>query len=167
MHVTFWLLVLCGSVFLVTLLSGLFYSFSGVWERMDNTSKIASRERIRLAQFGCFVLGKRVVVGGNQHFFGLAFGAHLWMRRRDYGLPFLTSEGFPPAVAKQVEGQIQARYQLQLSNDRNFLEGVFIPYRVEFSSEPPRVTAMHPQPSVPRKYRRIEMIMDSEIATVS
>jgi hypothetical protein len=167
MHIIYWLLVLLGLVFVASVVVRLLLKKTGVWERMDNASQIAARERIRLAQFGCFVMGTRVVVGGQQNFMGLAFGPHLWMRRRDFGLPFLTSEGFPEAVARQVEGQIMAGYRLQISGDRNFLEGVFVPYRVEFSSEPPRVTAMHAQPPVPRKYRRIETIVDKEVAGVS
>jgi len=167
MHPLFWILIACGAVFAATLVSNILWSFSGVWERMDNTSKIAARERIRLAQFGCLVLGKRVVVGGAQRFIGLAIGSHLWMRRRDYGLAFLSNEGFPKEVAQQIEGQVMARYRVKLSDDHNFLEGVFVPFRVEFSSEPPRVTAMHAQPSVPRKYRRTEMIVDEEVATAA
>jgi len=167
MPVTIWLLIACGIVVIATFITGLVYSFSGVWERMDNSSKLAARERIRLMQFGCFVIGRRVVVGGVQHFVALALGPHLWMRRRDFGINYLASEGFPSEVASQIEGQVMARYRLELSDDHNFLDGVFVPFRVEFSSEPPRVTAMHAQRPVPRKYRRIEMIVEEKAVTVS
>lgn len=167
MPVTIWLLIAFGIVLVSAFITGLLYSFSGVWERMDNSSKLAARERIRLTQFGCFVMGRRVVVGGVQHFTALALGPYLWMRRRDYGINYLTSEGFPREVARHVEGHVIARYRLKLSDDHHFLDGVFVPFRVEFSSEPPRVTAMHPQPPVRRKYRRIEMILDKEVATAS
>jgi hypothetical protein len=55
-----------------------------------------------------------------------------------------------------------ARYRLQLSRDGLLMKGVFIPFRVEFSLQPPRVTAMHAQHPVPRTYRRIEAILDKE-----
>lgn len=167
MNVTIWLLLFCGAVFAATLITSLVFSFNGIWERMDSASPLAKRERIRLSQLGCFVIGKRLIVGGHQSFFGVAIGPQLWMRRRDFGVVSLTREGFPEDIAKQVEGQVLGKYRLQLSQDRDFLTGDFVPYRVEFSGKPPYITAINEQTPVPRKYRRIESLFDEDIAVVS
>lgn len=164
MDLIVWIILLCGILLFAMLLTSLFYSFSGVWERMDEVSPVVARERIRLAQFGPLVLGNCNVVGGQQSFFGFALGPALWLRRRDRGVPFLAREGFPEAIAKQVEGQIMARYRMRLASDRNFMNGIFIPYRVEFSLQPPRVTAMHAQAAVSRRYRRVELVLDKQVA---
>lgn len=167
MNVTIWLIVLCGAIFAATLIASLIFSFNGIWERMDSASSLAKRERIRLSQLGFLVVGKRTVVGGYQTFFGIAIGPQLWMRRRDFGIAFLAREGFPEDIAKQVEGQVLGKYRLRLSQDRDFLTGDFVPYRVEFSGKPPYVTAINEQTHVPRKYRRIESLFDEDIAAVS
>lgn len=167
MNPLFWLLILAATFILAAFLFSLVYAFGGIWERMDDLSKTATRERIKLAQFGFIVIGSRIVVGGQQSFFGFAFANTLWLRRRDKGMAFLTHEGFPEGVAKQVEGQVMARYRLHLSKDRQFINGVFIPYRVEFSADPPRVTAMHPQAPLPRKYRRLDLVVEKEVIAAS
>lgn len=165
MHLVTWLFVgLLGLLLAIAFLSQFSCSFSGLWERIDSATPIARRERIRLAQFGFILLGTRKVVGGKQSFLGLAFGPFAWLRRRDYGIRFLGKEGFPEPIAKQVEGQVMAKYQLKLKCDQNLLEGSFIPYKVEFTIQPAQVTAMHPQDPLPRKYRRIETIVETEPA---
>lgn len=167
MPIVVWLLLGCATLLLASLLLGSLFSFAGVWERMDNMSNFATRERIRLVQFGCVVLGKRTVVGGQQRFLGFAFGPALWLRRRDFGLAFLQNEGFPNGVAREVEGQVVAQYKLQLSQDHHFLEGVFVPFRIDFTAEPPAITAIKAQTPVPRKYRRIETIIDTKMAAAT
>ena len=162
-----WVLIAISALVFIVVVSSIIFSFAGVWERVDDSVQLSGRERIRLVQFIVFVLGKRVVAGGQQSFFGFAFGNTLWLRRRDRGILHLKHEGFPDEVAKQVEGQVMAQYRLHLSKDHNFLNGVFIPYRVEFSARPPRVTAMHPQPPVPRRYRRVELIVEPKLAAAA
>ena len=164
MDLMIWLLVIGGAFLAAMIASSLIYRFSGVWQRMDASSPHATREKIELTQFAFFVLGERVVVGGYQSFFGFALGPILWLRRRDFGILSLTHQGFPDTIARLVQGQLMAKYKLKLSDDGVMLSGSFTPYKVEFSTDPAKIKSISPQPKVQRQYRRVETIVEKEIA---
>jgi hypothetical protein len=109
---------------------------------------------MELAQLGPFVTGRRDVIGGHQEFSGYLVGRSMRMVRRDHGVESLTALGFPEGIAKQLDGEVTARLKLRVV-DGMFLEGVFIPQKVEFTHRPPKVTkAFYLQPQG-RRYRRV------------
>lgn len=158
---SFILLVVLSLLFVLAMLSGLamLFSVSGTWERIPEAGDTdLGRERIVLAQMGPIVIGRRDLAGGYQSFFGYTFWGHLKLRRRDYGIRLLTRQGFPESIAKQLEGRVMLRFNLHLSSDKLFLQGVMIPYRVDFNHEPPEVTAMTALKALPRRYRRADLV---------
>ena len=153
---------------LVIVILSLIFSVSGVWERIEKSGEgEAVRERITLGQFGPFIVGRRDLAGGHQTFFGLAFANRIWLRRRDFGVSILVKQGFPQEIARQLEGQVMVHLNLQLSHDRLFLNGVVVPYKVEFTHQPPRVTAMHALEPIARSYRRVELVSTKRVANAT
>ena len=154
-----WLIVLFTLLFLLVGL-GFLYPVSGVWERMEDEQdkNLYAKDQMTLAQLGPLVMGKQELASGRRSFLGLMFGPYLVMRRRDYGTSLLMKQGFPEPIAKQLEGQVMVRLRLKLSSDRLFLNGQYVPYKVEFNLEPPSVTSMHALKPVARNYRRVELI---------
>ncbi len=147
-------------------LLGVIYSISGTWERDDieNQDSALGRERVTLAQFGPLVLGRREVAGGYQSFFGIGFANTFYLSRRDHGQLLLKKEGFPEPIAKLLEGEIMMRMKLKISPDKLFLAGLCEPYKVEFTHEPPRITAKRRVAPAPRRYRRVELVRTKSVA---
>ncbi len=144
------------------------YSVSGVWERIENReSGGAAKEKISLGQLGPVVVGRRELAGGYQTFFGIALARTIWLKRRDYGSTILMQQGFPKEIVSQLEGQVLVRFKLRLSKDKLFLEGVLIPYKIEFTHQPPTITSMHALDAIPRKYHRAELISIKTATSVS
>ncbi len=152
------LIVVVVVIFVFTMAMSSFYSISGVWEKIEEEAQNAGKERISLGQFGPIVVGRRELPGGHQSFFGVTFAGTVWLKRRDYGSEIFTKQGFPKEIVKHLEGQVSVRLRLRLSKDNLFLDGVFIPYKIEFTRTPPELTAMRALAAIPRKYRRAELI---------
>lgn len=152
------LIVVVVVIFVFTMAMSSFYSISGVWEKIEEEAQNAGKERISLGQFGPIVVGRRELPGGHQSFFGVTFAGTVWLKRRDYGSEVFIRQGFPEDIAKQLEGQVLVRLKLRLSKDNLFLDGVFVPYKIEFTHTPPKVTGMLALAALPRKYRRAELI---------
>ncbi len=130
---------------------------AGTWERVltdDEIEEGQRPERMELAQLGPFVTGRRDVTGGHQEFSGYLLGRSLRMVRRDHGVDSLTALGFPEGIAKQLDGEVTARLKLRIV-EGVYLEGVFIPQKVEFTHRPPKVTKAYYLEPQPRRYRRV------------
>jgi hypothetical protein len=143
-------------------LSTFIWRVSGTWQRVltrEEEEEGQRAERITLAQLGPFITGRRDVRGGYQEYSGIAIGRSVSLTRRDHGQGALEAMGFPEGVAKKLDGEVMARLKLTLI-DGIELRGTFEPMKVEFTHQPPRVTAMFPLPKKERMYRKVEAIGD-------
>ena len=149
--------VVVGALFMWGLTS-LLFRVSGTWERVltdEEIAKGARRERVSLGQMGPLVMGRRDVPGGYQELSGFLVGRTLYLKRRDHGLAALRAQGFPEPVAKLLDGQVMAKLELRLTKGGTHLEGKFVPQKVEFTHQPPRVTTSYFLAPQPRAYRRV------------
>lgn len=155
--------VLAAIVLLLLVLS-MFYNVSGTWERVPSHEEQQALERaglplpqdrLSLGQFGPFVTGRRDLPGGYQAFGGFALLGRVSLSRRDYGLRALMQQGFPEAIAKSLDGEITAKMQLRLVLAGEILDGYFIPFKVEFTHRPAKITGIHPLQAQRRRYRRL------------
>jgi hypothetical protein len=154
------LFVISVATFVFVMVMSSFYSVSGAWEKIEDLEeREIGKETISLGQFGPIVVGRRELQGGRQAFFGVTFAGTVWLKRRDYGSDLFIRQGFPKEIVKQLEGQIFVRLKLHLSKDNLFLNGVFIPYKIEFTHTPPELTGMHALSPISRRYRRAELIL--------
>ncbi len=150
-------IIILAFLALGTVLS-LIYPVGGTWERVSQgTQSIWDRERVVLKQFGLLIIGKQVLSGGYQKFFGIAFGPSIWLRRRDYGIQALKQEGFPEPIAKLLQGRVLLHLTLKLTSDRLFLKGYATPMKVEFYEDHSGIKSIHPVEPTPRTYRRAEL----------
>lgn len=150
--------VLLGAVAGWLLLAWIF-RVTGTWERVltaEEHEEGMRAERVTFGQLGPFVTGRRDVAGGYQQYSGMLVGSRLSLTRRDYGKQALTRMGFPEGVADKLEGEVMAHLKLRVVDSGLFLEGTFEPLKVEFTHQPPRVTAMVAQPEQRRRYRRVQ-----------
>lgn len=152
------------ALFILWFLLALFYSVSGTWQRCDKASEGSKKERLVLGQIGPFIAGRVETFGGHQVFWGYSLGPRVWLKRRDYGVAALMRQGFPKPIARDVEGQIMARYKLRLDADKFFLDGLFTPYKVSFTLKPPKVNAMQRLEPTKRTYRKVEFSTKKVIA---
>lgn len=139
-------------------LSSVVFRVSGTWERVlseDEVRKGARKERVTFSQLGPFVSGRRDVPGGHQEFSGLLVGRGFYLRRRDHGVASLSAQGFPPPIARLLDGQVMAKLELRLARKGTHLEGRFFPQKVEFTYQPPRIAGAHFLEPQPRVYRRV------------
>lgn len=169
---------LIGGLLLLILLINSFFNVSGTWERVashEEQQALAERglppprEQVVLAQFAFFVTGRRELPGGYQEFSGLIFLGRLRLSRRDHGLRSLTQQGFPEPIAKNLIGQITAKLQLRLTMGGEVLDGVFVPFKVEFTHQPPKITQIYPLASQRRRYRRLtaeELVVEPSMKTL-
>lgn len=135
------------------------YRVTGTWERVlsaEEQEEGLRAERVTFGQLGPFVTGRRDVPGGYQQYAGMLTGPRLTLTRRDYGKPALMRMGFPEGVADKLEGEVMANLKLRVVDGGMFLEGSFEPLKVEFTHQPPRITALVPQPAQRRRYRRVQ-----------
>jgi hypothetical protein len=140
------------------LLMTLVFRVSGTWERelSDDERELGTRpERIVLGQLGPFVKGRREVGGGYQDFSGLIIGPMLRLTRRDYGVTALKAQGFPESIAKLLDGEVMAKLTLRVRASNTRLEGEFVPQKVEFTHQPPRITEAYFLDPQVRRYRRV------------
>lgn len=137
---------------------GFMVRIQGTWRRVDDDSN--EEEVVAFAQFGPFVRGRRVVPGGFQEYTGVLRGRTMFMTRRDHGRAMLERLGFPPVVASEIEGSVTARLRLTLSADGRALFGTFVPQRIEFQRQPPKVTRrVYLEPQF-RRYRLESRALD-------
>jgi hypothetical protein len=142
------------------MLSTVVFRVSGTWERELSPSEReagAAAERITLGQLGPLVTGRRDVPGGYQELSGILIGSSVWLTRRDHGVRALTAMGFPEPVAKKLDGEVMAKMELRLRGGV-LLEGTFMPQKVEFTHQPPRITRSYFLASQPRRYRRLDAV---------
>lgn len=147
-----------GGIAAVWFLSTLVFRVAGTWERVlsDEEEEQGKRgERLSLGQLGPLVKGRREVSGGYQEFSGLMLGRTLRLNRRDHGVKALLAQGFPDTIAKQLDGEVMARMTFKLTGGGAFLEGAFMPQKIEFTHQPPRITSAHFLDPQPRTYRRV------------
>ncbi len=163
-HLEVWHLVLLilFALFLGWMLWGFLTPVTGTWERVDEDVAPGRVERITLVQFGPFVRGRRMMKGGFQEYNGLLRGRSLAMTRADHGHQMITNQGFPPEVAKEIDGSVTARLTLTLSADRTVIHGTFAPQKIEFTYTPPKVTRrLFLEPS----FRRYKLISRKPLET--
>jgi hypothetical protein len=157
-----WVLIWSSvGTFAIWFLSAFLFRVSGQWVRLhpDHEKRNAvDDEHLQLDQFGPFVSGRSTVTGGHQTLSGLVVGRTLYLRRRDHGHLHLEQQGFPSEVARRLDGQVFARFELKLQPGGNFLEGYIHPRRIEFTHQPPRVTGIFQAPSAARTYRRVSPV---------
>lgn len=135
------------------------YRVTGTWERVltaEEQEEGLRAERVTLGQLGPFVTGRRDLAGGYQQYSGLLVGPRLTLTRRDYGKASLLRMGFPEGVTEKLEGEVMANLKLRVVDGGLFLDGTFEPLKVEFTHQPPRITAMVAQPPQRRRYRRVQ-----------
>lgn len=147
-------------------LSSLLFRVGGTWERVLSSEERAQGvrpERIVLGQLGPFVTGRREINGGHQEFSGLVVGRTVRLNRRDHGVPSLMAVGFPQPIAEKLDGEVMAKLVLRVRKSSTQLDGVFIPQKVEFSRQPPRITERYFLDPQKRRYRRV-VLADEPVA---
>lgn len=146
------------TVFFLWVVFSFFVRIGGVWiQEFDDTKRRKRHDdEVELAQLGPWVTGRREVDGGVQEFSGFLIGRTVRLKRRDRGIDFLVQSGFPEAIARQVDGDVSARLVLTLVDGGTRLTGDFIPNKVEFTHQPPRITSIYALTPVSRSYRRVE-----------
>lgn len=125
-----------GTLFVLWVMFPFAFPVTGIWKRDGEN------EFIQFEQFGPIVSGRRSVDGGNQMYSG--FQLFLWLRvkRRDYGLPALISQGFPEVIAKKINGSIVARLTLRRAG-KSRLVGTFRPMKILFDEPTAKVLGRH------------------------
>lgn len=123
----------------------------GIWKRTD-----AEDEYVSFTQFGPFISGKRNVDGGNHVYLGMQTFNRVRLVRRDYGIPALIAVGFPPNIAKAVNGSVMAKLTLKRRAD-GALSGSFRPQKVLFDEATGSVLSRHYQAATPRLYTLTEL----------
>lgn len=151
-----WHLITAGFAFLaaVWLIRAASVRISGSWERVDEGRPAGPPEVIQLVQFGPFVRGQRMMPGGFQEYTGLLRGRTIFMTRRDHGADFITGQGFPAPLVRELEGTVTARLRLTVSADGRAIFGTFTPQRIEFTHRPPKITQRAYQAPSFRRYER-------------
>ena len=66
--------------------------------------------------------------------------------------------GFPEPVARKLDGEVMAKLELRLRGGV-LLEGLFMPQKVEFTHQPPRITKSYFLAGQPRRYRRLDAVV--------
>ena len=158
------LLVATGGLFGLWVLSSFITRVSGTWLRAVEDG--AAPERLTLQSLGPFVGGEFLDAqiertGGRREVSGFIVGRTLYLSRRDHGAAFLEAQGFPAEIAAQRDGKTNGKLRLTLK-DGVELDGTFTPLKVEFTHQPPRVTAEIQLAPTPRNYRRIQAVPDGE-----
>lgn len=148
-------LIAVGLVAIGWFVSGLLVRVTGTWERVDEDAAAGVVERITLVQFGPFVRGRRLMKGGFQEFNGMMRGRSISMTRRDHGRPMLVDQGFPGAIAAEIDGTVTAAMRLTLSADGSVIHGTFSPQKIEFTHHPPQITSRRFLDPSFRRYRLV------------
>ena len=145
--------IIIGAFLILLFLYQFIFRVSGTWK---NNGDASSKEIIELAQFGPFVSGESTAqYDGKHRYSGYIIGNTLVLHRKDYGLQYLSQQGFPTEVAKQVEGMVRAQLRLSVKNNRTRLDGQFIPLKIEFMQNPARITKQYFVQFQERKFTKI------------
>lgn len=143
---------------------GFLVPITGTWERVDEDVVASRPERITLVQFGPFVRGRRMMKGGFQEFSGYVTGRSVTIGRIDHGKAMIMSQGFPEAIAEEVDGTLTARLKLTLSQDARALFGTFAPQKIDFTFHPPKITSRAFQEPSFRRYKLVSrQVLDTEL----
>jgi len=164
------LLVACvlGGGVCLWILSSLIFSVSGDWVRVldDETRARGARpEHLALGTFGPIVTGRSEQPGGHHEYSGVSIGRTLYLTRRDHGEAMLHAQGYPSPIARLRDGQVAAKLVLRL-DEGTHLRGIFTGFRVEFTHQPPRVTAVLPAPPERRAYTRVGEVKEEDLDPV-
>lgn len=140
--------------------STLLLRVTGTWEREltpAERAEGAQPERITIGQLGPLVTGRREVAGGHVEFSGIMIGRTVRLTRRDHGVRALVALGFPEPIAHKLDGEITARLELVATDGVPplVLEGDFVPQKVEFTHQPPRITRAYFLPPQKRRYKKL------------
>jgi len=165
-----WHLILIGVgvLLLAWFMLGFLRPVTGTWERVDEDVQQGRVERITLVQFGPFVRGRRMMKGGFQEYSGYLTGRSVTIGRIDHGKAMIMSQGFPDAIAEEIDGTLTARMKLTLSRDGRAIFGTFTPQKIEFTHQPPKVTRrLFLEPSF-RRYKLVSrQVLETEIVDES
>jgi len=156
------LLVGIGATFGLWLVASLFVRVSGTWvEVLDDRSRSEGKRpnKMTLSALGPMVSGESLVLGGREELSGVIVGRTLYLKRRDHGIAHLKQQGYPDAIAALRDGKVAARMKLKLVS-RDTLDGEFLPFKVKFTHQPPRVTGVVPLRGHARTYTRIALVDD-------
>jgi hypothetical protein len=93
--------------------------------------------------------------GGFQEFSGYVTGRSVTIGRIDHGKAMIMSQGFPKAIAEEVDGTLTARLKLTLSQDARALFGTFAPQKIDFTFHPPKITSRAFQEPSFRRYKLV------------
>lgn len=166
LQLEYWHLILIAiaAVALLWFLWGFLVPVTGTWERVDEDVPNGKVERITLVQFGPFVRGRRMMKGGFQEFSGILNGRSILLGRIDHGKAMLMEQGFPEAIADEIDGSLTARLRMTLSQDGKAIFGTFSPQKIEFTHHPPQITGRRfLEPSF-RRYRLVSRtLLDTEL----
>jgi hypothetical protein len=156
------LLILAGLAGLTWFILSFFVRVTGTWERVDEDAVIGSVERITLIQFGPFVRGRRAMSGGFQEFNGMLRGRSIVLTRRDHGQQMIVDQGFPAVVANEIDGTVTAAMRMTLSADGQVIHGTFSPQKIEFTHNPPQITARR---FLDPSFRRYKLVSRTPVDT--
>lgn len=157
-------LIAIGLLALGWFVMGFLIPITGTWERVDEDVAIGRPERITLVQFGPFVRGRRMMKGGFQEFSGYVTGRSVTVGRIDHGKAMIMAQGFPEAIAEEVDGTLTARLKLTLSKDAKALFGTFAPQKIDFTYHPPKITSRAFQEPSFRRYKLVSrQVLETEI----
>ena len=139
------ILILFGLVAIAWLLGGIFTPVAGRWRDEDGVE-------ITLTQFGPRLRGRAELKGGGfQIFRGWALWGRVRLQRADWGIAHLTSLGFSPEQAGNIEGRPTGHLDLRRKSGE--LTGAF--FGRKFSFEDDRVRSVPKAQSTPRVWKRL------------
>ncbi len=169
MQTEFIFLIALVLLILLLTIAAMFNSVSGSWRVVDPLpdNKDYKNNCMVLAQFGFIVAGIQEIRGGKQTFFGFNLFGFVWLKRRDYGMRTFINQGFPEELVSQLNGQVMMQLKMRLSADKLFLKGVVIPYKIDFSHNPPALTGMRTVAPMQRTYQRSDLVDIDTIAEVN
>ena len=156
------LFIALGLVCVAWFVMSFFVRVTGTWERVDEDATGGSVERITLVQFGPIVRGRRAMSGGFQEFNGMLRGRSIVLTRRDHGQQMIVAQGFPTAVADEIDGTVTAAMRMTLSADGTVIHGTFSPQKIEFTHNPPEITGRR---FLDPSFRRYKLVSRQPIDT--
>jgi hypothetical protein len=152
--------ILTGALGATWVINGFLLPISGKWKRQQldherEENQVGAIDEFQLSHFGPWAYGEGQRGASRYEYGGWILGRTIYLTRRDHGLEELVEQGFPRDIAEKRNGQIQAKLRLRLVS-RYHLEGWFVPRKVEFTRNPPRVIAVIDLKPEERSYRRVE-----------
>lgn len=152
--------IVTGALVGLWVINGFLLPISGRWKRQKaeyghEDEQEGAIDEFQLSHFGPWAYGESHRGASRYEYGGFVLGRTVYLNRRDHGLQTLVDQGFPREIAEKRNGQVQAKLRLRLVS-RYQLRGSFIPRKVEFTRNPPRVVAVIDLGPEERSYRRLE-----------